>query len=76
VGSSSIAGALLYIEPAFHLDDNPSLAGAIVSATLVGGVIATAFAGPSSDKFGRKRLLQVAATGMRAIFKCNNERLN
>ncbi|GAQ86873.1 monosaccharide-sensing protein 2 [Klebsormidium nitens] len=59
--SGCIAGALLYIQPALHLEDNPSLAGAIVSATLVGGVVSTLFAGPSSDKFGRKRLLQVCA---------------
>lgn len=66
----------MYIEPALHLEDNPSLAGAIVSATLVGGVVATLFAGPSSDKFGRKRLLQVCAAGMLLIFQSRSSHMN
>ncbi|KAH7445657.1 hypothetical protein KP509_01G019000 [Ceratopteris richardii] len=59
--SSAIAGALLYIKPEFHLEDNPTMVGLVVAATLVAAILGTALAGPSSDWLGRRTMLRVSA---------------
>ncbi|KAI5058370.1 hypothetical protein GOP47_0026540 [Adiantum capillus-veneris] len=59
--SSAIAGALLYIKPEFNLEDNPTLEGFVVAATLIAAVASTVSAGPTADWLGRKTMLCVSA---------------
>jgi SP family sugar porter-like MFS transporter len=55
-----IGGAKPFYEIYFHLD-SPSLAGWAMSCALVGCLIGALSAGPMSARFGRKRLLTLAA---------------
>src|ERR1700758_1007871 len=54
-----ISGALLFIPNDFHL--TPFLQGAIVAGLLLGAMIGAACAGRLADRFGRRRLIIVAA---------------
>ena len=54
-----ISGAILFIERDLHLSAWHS--GWVVSGVLLGAVIGAAIIGPMSDRFGRKRLLLLAA---------------
>ncbi|BBN13977.1 protein MpTMT [Marchantia polymorpha subsp. ruderalis] len=59
--NAAIAGALLYLKTEFHLEENPTLEGMVVASTLIGAVVSTACAGPSSDALGRRTMLCVSA---------------
>ncbi|CAM6100740.1 unnamed protein product [Calypogeia fissa] len=59
--NAAIAGALLYLKVEFHLDDNPTLEGLVVAATLVGAVFSTALAGPAADSLGRRFMLIISS---------------
>src|SRR3954469_16304698 len=54
-----ISGAILFITKDFGL--SPFMQGAVVAALLLGAMIGAAFAGPMSDRLGRRRLIIVAA---------------
>ncbi len=54
-----ISGALLFIDADFGL--SPLLSGVVVSAILVGAMAGAAGAGALADRYGRRRLLVVAA---------------
>src|SRR3990167_7105405 len=54
-----ISGAILFIKNQFHL--TPFTNGVVVSASLVGAIFGAALSGKAADRFGRKRLLMVAA---------------
>lgn len=54
-----ISGAILFIQKQMSL--NSWQQGWIVSAVLVGAILGAAVIGPSSDKFGRKKLLLLSA---------------
>ena len=54
-----ISGAILFITTDFAL--SPFMQGAIVAALLLGAMIGAAFAGPMSDRLGRRRLIMIAA---------------
>ena len=71
-----IGGAKPFYEPYFHLD-SPSLEAWAMSCALIGCLLGALSAGRLSDRFGRKRLLSLAAavfvlsslgTGMAARF--------
>lgn len=53
-----ISGAILFIKKAFHV--TPFTEGAVVSGLLLGAAVGAAFAGPLSDRLGRKRLIITA----------------
>ena len=54
-----ISGAILFIKTQFHLTS--LMNGVVVSASLVGAIIGAALSGKAADRFGRKRLLMLAA---------------
>jgi sugar porter (SP) family MFS transporter len=54
-----ISGAILFIKEDFGL--SPFMQGAVVAALLLGAMIGAAFAGPMSDRLGRRRLIMIAA---------------
>jgi len=54
-----ISGAILFIKEDFGL--SPFMQGAVVAALLLGAMLGAAFAGPMSDRLGRRRLIIVAA---------------
>jgi MFS family permease len=54
-----ISGALPFITKEFRLSD--LAAGAVVSAILVGAMVGALGIGPLADRFGRKRMIIVAA---------------
>lgn len=54
-----ISGAILFIEKQLHLGEWQQ--GWVVSAVLLGAVIGAAIIGPSSDKYGRRKLLMVSS---------------
>ena len=54
-----ISGALLFITNEFHLSTLQE--GWVVSAVLVGALIGALLAGPSSDRFGRRKIVVVAS---------------
>ena len=54
-----ISGAILFIKDDFGL--SPFMQGAIVAALLLGAMVGAGFAGPLSDRIGRRRLIIVAA---------------
>jgi sugar porter (SP) family MFS transporter len=54
-----ISGAILFITDDFGL--SPFMQGAVVGALLLGAMIGAAFAGPMSDRLGRRRLIMIAA---------------
>jgi MFS transporter, SP family, sugar:H+ symporter len=54
-----ISGAILFISEDF--ETTPFLEGAIVAGLLLGAMIGAAAAGPLSDRFGRRRIILVAA---------------
>ena len=54
-----ISGALLFIPNNFNL--TPFVKGAVVAGLLLGAMIGAAFAGPLSDRIGRRRLIIAAA---------------
>lgn len=56
-----IGGAKPFYEQFFQIAENPSLQGWAVSCALVGCVIGAVVSGILSDKYGRKKLLIVAA---------------
>lgn len=56
-----IGGAKPFYEQFFQIADNPSLQGWAVSCALVGCVVGAVTSGILSDKYGRKKLLIVAA---------------
>jgi sugar porter (SP) family MFS transporter len=57
-----IGGAKPFYERYFQLD-SPSMAGWAMSCALVGCLIGALSSGPMSNRFGRKRLLTIAALG-------------
>lgn len=54
-----ISGAILFIQKQMHLDSWQQ--GWVVSAVLLGAVLGSAIIGPMSDKYGRKKLILLAA---------------
>ncbi|GAA1807670.1 sugar porter family MFS transporter [Planosporangium flavigriseum] len=54
-----ISAALLYLGPAFHLSD--PLKQVVVASLLLGAIAGVLVAGPLVDRFGRRRMLMVAA---------------
>jgi MFS transporter, SP family, sugar:H+ symporter len=54
-----ISGAILFIKDDFGL--SPFMQGAVVAALLLGAMVGAAFAGPLSDRMGRRRLIILAA---------------
>src|SRR5882757_9372672 len=54
-----IAGALLFITPDFGLDSLQS--GIVVSAVPVGAIFGAATSGQLADKYGRRRMILIAA---------------
>uniref|UniRef100_A0A0C9S8L9 TSA: Wollemia nobilis Ref_Wollemi_Transcript_10877_2666 transcribed RNA sequence n=1 Tax=Wollemia nobilis TaxID=56998 RepID=A0A0C9S8L9_9CONI len=60
--TSAIAGAMLYIKPEFHLDNKPALLGMIVTISVLGGLCTSLIAGVFADKFGRRKILVMAAS--------------
>jgi MFS transporter, SP family, sugar:H+ symporter len=54
-----ISGAILFVTKDFGL--SPFMQGAIVAALLLGAMVGAAFAGPLSDRMGRRRLIMIAA---------------
>eukprot|EP00282_Hemiselmis_andersenii_P023185 CAMPEP_0172002658 /NCGR_PEP_ID=MMETSP1041-20130122/3524_1 /TAXON_ID=464988 /ORGANISM="Hemiselmis andersenii, Strain CCMP439" /LENGTH=481 /DNA_ID=CAMNT_0012656387 /DNA_START=308 /DNA_END=1749 /DNA_ORIENTATION=+ len=56
-----IAGALLLISSAFHLEDSPGQLGIIATSATIGAVLGTAIAGRVADTLGRKRALLLGA---------------
>ncbi|MCO5607865.1 hypothetical protein L7F22_062067 [Adiantum nelumboides] len=59
--SAMLAGALLYIEPEYDLDDLPVLEGMVAAASLVGAAISSTFAGSGADRLGRRSIVCVSA---------------
>lgn len=59
--SAMLAGALLYLEPEFDLDDQPVLEGMVAAASLVGAAISSTLAGSGADRLGRRSIMCVAA---------------
>ena len=55
----AISGAIDFLRTRFSLD--PTMEGAVISSVMLGGVIGAASAGFLSDRFGRRRLLQIGA---------------
>ncbi|CAM6129022.1 unnamed protein product [Calypogeia fissa] len=58
--NAAVAGALLYLRVEFNLDENPTLEGLVVAATLIGAVASTAVSGPAADSLGRRFMLTVS----------------
>jgi len=56
-----IGGAKPFFERFFHIQDNAALSGWANSCALIGCLFGALIAGALSDKFGRKRLLVLAA---------------
>jgi len=56
-----IGGAKPFYEPYFNITNNPSLQGWVMSCALVGCIAGAILSGSMSDKFGRKKLLILAA---------------
>ncbi|MFV0566451.1 MAG: sugar porter family MFS transporter [Flavobacteriaceae bacterium] len=56
-----IGGAKPFYEQFFNIVDSPSLQGWAMSCALIGCLLGAAFSGMLSDKYGRKRLLILAA---------------
>jgi SP family sugar:H+ symporter-like MFS transporter len=54
-----ISGAILFITEDFGL--SPFMQGAVVAALLLGAMVGAGFAGPMSDRLGRRRLIILAA---------------
>jgi sugar porter (SP) family MFS transporter len=54
-----ISGAILFIEKQMHLDAWQQ--GWVVSAVLLGAMLGSVVIGPSSDRYGRKKLLLISA---------------
>lgn len=54
-----ISGAILFIQKQMHLDSWQQ--GWVVSAVLLGAVLRTAIIGPTSDKYGRKKLILLSS---------------
>ena len=54
-----ISGAILFITEDFGL--SPFMQGAVVAALLLGAMLGAAFAGPMSDRLGRRNLIILAA---------------
>ena len=54
-----ISGAILFIEKQLNLGSWQQ--GWVVSAVLLGAIIGAAIIGPSSDKYGRRKLLMVSS---------------
>ncbi|MGG0451792.1 sugar porter family MFS transporter [Priestia megaterium] len=54
-----ISGALLFIEPEFHL--TPSMQGIVVSSLLIGSMVGALMSGPLSDRYGRRNIVAFAA---------------
>lgn len=56
-----IGGAKPFYEPYFGISDNPAMQGWAMSCALIGCLAGAALSGWLSDRFGRKRLLILAA---------------
>ncbi|MFC6275127.1 sugar porter family MFS transporter [Levilactobacillus tangyuanensis] len=54
-----ISGAILFIQKQMHL--GPWQQGWVVSAVLLGAILGAAIIGPSSDRYGRRKLLLLSA---------------
>ena len=54
-----ISGAILFIQKQMHLGTWEQ--GWIVSAVLLGAILGSLFIGPSSDKYGRRKLLLLSS---------------
>ena len=59
--SSVINGAVSAIEGQFGLEDNPLLSGFAVAVALLGSAVGAWFAGPAADRYGRVRVMLIAA---------------
>ena len=59
--SSVINGAVDAINGQFGLEDSPLLSGFAVACALLGSAIGAWFAGPAADRFGRVRVMLIAA---------------
>lgn len=55
-----ISGAILFIQKQMHLGSWQQ--GWVVSAVLLGAILGAAIIGPSSDRYGRRKLLLLSAT--------------
>lgn len=56
-----IGGAKIFYEPFFGLENSPALRGWAMSSALVGCLIGALLSGLWSDKYGRKKMLIIAA---------------
>ena len=59
--SSVINGAVDAINGQFDLNDSPLLSGFAVACALLGSAVGAWFAGPAADRFGRVRVMLIAA---------------
>jgi len=59
--SSVINGAVDAINGRFGLNDSPLLSGFAVACALLGSAVGAWFAGPAADRFGRVRVMLIAA---------------
>src|SRR4051794_1676492 len=59
--SSVINGAVKAIEGQFALENSPLLSGFAVAVALLGSAVGAWFAGPAADRYGRVRVMLIAA---------------
>jgi SP family sugar:H+ symporter-like MFS transporter len=59
--SSVINGAVKAIEGQFALENSPFLSGFAVAVALLGSAVGAWFAGPAADRYGRVRVMLIAA---------------
>ncbi|EFJ17053.1 hypothetical protein SELMODRAFT_179172 [Selaginella moellendorffii] len=59
--NGAIAGSLLFIKPAFDLEESPGLEGTVAASSLIGAFLSTLCSGPGADWLGRRSILLVSA---------------